>query len=66
MRRRHLLSLSAAGLAMPAVSRAQSAAWPDRPLHLIVPFPLGGSTDTIARIIQSKLSEALGKQVVID
>jgi len=65
MRRRHILSLSVAGLAMPAVVRAQGA-WPDRPLRLIVPFPPGGSTDTIARIIQPKLSEALGKQVVIE
>jgi tripartite-type tricarboxylate transporter receptor subunit TctC len=65
MRRRHLLTLSAAGLAMPAVSRAQGA-WPDRPVRLIVPFPPGGSTDTIARIVQPKLSEALGKQVVIE
>ena len=65
MRRRHLLSLSAAGLAMPAVSRAQTA-WPERAVRLIVPFPPGGSTDTIARIIQPKLSEALGKQVVIE
>jgi tripartite-type tricarboxylate transporter receptor subunit TctC len=65
MRRRHILSLSVAGLAMPAVARAQGA-WPDRPVRLIVPFPPGGSTDTIARIIQPKLSEALGKQVVIE
>ena len=62
---RRLFSLAAAGLAAPAVARAQGA-WPDRPVRLIVPFPPGGSTDTIARIIQPKLSEALGKQVVIE
>lgn len=66
MRRRRLLSLSVAGLAMPAVARAQQGAWPDRPLRLIVPFPPGGSTDTIARIIQPKLSELVGKQVVVE
>jgi len=65
MRRRHLLPLTVAGLATPAVLRAQGA-WPDRPVRLIVPFPPGGSTDTIARIIQPKLSEGLGKQVVIE
>ncbi|MBD0272798.1 MAG: tripartite tricarboxylate transporter substrate binding protein, partial [Acetobacteraceae bacterium] len=65
MRRRHLLSLTAAGLAAPAVSGAQ-ASWPERPVRLIVPFPPGGSTDTIARIFQPKLSEALGKPVVIE
>lgn len=65
MRRRHLLSLTAAGLAAPAVLRAQGA-WPDRPVRVVVPFPPGGSTDTIARIVQPKLSEALGRQVVIE
>src|SRR5918998_4334446 len=65
MRRRHLLSLTFAGLAAPTVLRAQSA-WPDRPVRLIVPFPPGGSTDTIARIVQPKLSDALGKPVVIE
>ena len=65
MRRRHLLPLAAAGFAAPAVLRAQGA-WPDRPVRMIVPFPPGGSTDTIARIVQPKLSEALGKPVVIE
>ncbi len=65
MRRRHLLSLTAAGLSAPAVSRTQGA-WPDRPVRLIVPFPPGGSTDTIARIVQPKLGEASGKPVVIE
>ncbi len=65
MRRRHLLPLTVAGLAAPAVLRAQGA-WPDRPVRLIVPWPPGGSTDTIARIFQPKLSEALGKPVVIE
>jgi tripartite-type tricarboxylate transporter receptor subunit TctC len=65
MRRRHLLSSTLAGLAAPAVLRAQGV-WPDRPVRLIVPFPPGGSTDTIARILQPKLSETLGKPVVIE
>jgi len=65
MLRRNLLVLSAAGLAMPSVSRAQ-AAWPERPVRMVVPFPPGGSSDTYGRILQPKLSEALGKPVVID
>ena len=65
MRRRHLLALSAAGLAAPGLLRAQGA-WPERPIKLIVPWPPGGSTDTVARIFQPKLSEILGRQVVID
>jgi tripartite-type tricarboxylate transporter receptor subunit TctC len=65
MQRRHLLALTAVGLAAPSVLHAQGS-WPDRPVRLIVPFPPGGSTDTIARIFQAKLSEQLGRQVVID
>jgi tripartite-type tricarboxylate transporter receptor subunit TctC len=41
-------------------------AFPDRPLRYIVPFPPGGSTDIVARIIAAALTERLGKQVVID
>lgn len=65
MKRRHLLASMPAGLLLPAVARAQ-AAWPDRPVRLIVPFPPGGSTDTIARIIQPQMSELLGRPLVIE
>jgi tripartite-type tricarboxylate transporter receptor subunit TctC len=69
MRRRHILALTTAGLAAPlaapGILRAQGA-WPDRPIKLIVPWPPGGSTDTVARIFQPKLSEILGKAIVID
>ncbi|MBR0665925.1 tripartite tricarboxylate transporter substrate binding protein [Roseomonas hellenica] len=41
-------------------------AWPERPIRLIVPWPPGGSTDTIARLFQAKLGELLGRPVVID
>jgi tripartite-type tricarboxylate transporter receptor subunit TctC len=40
--------------------------YPTRPIRFIVPFPPGGSTDTYARIIGTKLSEALGQQFVLD
>ncbi len=65
MKRRHLLASMPACLLLPAVARAQ-AAWPDRPVRLIVPFPPGGSTDTIARIIQPQMSELLGRPLVIE
>ncbi|MFC7607430.1 tripartite tricarboxylate transporter substrate-binding protein [Teichococcus aestuarii] len=57
--------LAAGGLASPTVSRAQTS-WPDRPIRLIVPWPPGGSTDTVGRIFQPKLQEILGKPVVIE
>ncbi len=69
MQRRTLFALTAGGLAAPHLLRAQGSqagAWPERPVRLVIPFPPGGSTDTIARIFQPKLSEALGRPVVID
>ncbi len=65
MDRRALMALTAAGLVAPRVLSAQGA-WPDRPVRIIVPFPPGGSTDTIARLFQAKLAEGLGKPVVIE
>lgn len=47
-----------------AVAFAQ--AYPERPIRLIVSYPPGGGTDVTARTIQAKLSEGLGRQVVID
>ena len=41
-------------------------AYPNRPLRIIVPFPPGGSTDVIARLIGQKLTESWGQQVVVD
>jgi tripartite-type tricarboxylate transporter receptor subunit TctC len=40
--------------------------WPARPVRLIVPFPPGGGTDTVARPLSAKLSQMLGQQFVID
>jgi tripartite-type tricarboxylate transporter receptor subunit TctC len=40
--------------------------FPSRPVRIVVPFPPGGPTDTVARIIGPKLSEALGHQIIID
>ncbi|HEY4251875.1 MAG TPA: tripartite tricarboxylate transporter substrate-binding protein [Roseomonas sp.] len=65
MKRRSLLALATAGLAAPHVAGAQGA-WPDRPIRLVVPWPPGGSVDTIARLFQAKLGDVLGRPVVID
>jgi tripartite-type tricarboxylate transporter receptor subunit TctC len=47
-------------------SPATAQEWPDHPLHLIVPFPAGGSADVQSRVIAEGLSAALGQPVVID
>src|SRR5690349_20737694 len=45
---------------------AQAQTYPTRPIRMIVPFPAGGPTDAIARIVGQKLTEAWGQQVVVD
>ncbi|WP_426956726.1 Bug family tripartite tricarboxylate transporter substrate binding protein [Muricoccus radiodurans] len=69
LRRRSLIVAGAAGLAMPSVLRAQGSgtgSWPERPIRLIVPWPPGGSTDTVARIFQPRLVEVLGRPIIIE
>jgi tripartite-type tricarboxylate transporter receptor subunit TctC len=45
---------------------AQSANWPARPIHLVVPFPPGSSSDIVARLVAKSLSERLGQQLVVE
>ena len=61
------LSLFAGSLPLADSSgQAQAAAFPDKPIRLIVPFPPGGSNDVLGRYIGIKLTERLGQQIVID
>ncbi len=65
--RRHLIGCGAAALATPALgSSAFAQVWPSRFVRMIVPFPPGGGTDAIARIVAGRLSEMWGQQVVIE
>jgi tripartite-type tricarboxylate transporter receptor subunit TctC len=45
---------------------AYAADWPERPIHIIVPFPAGGSTDVAARLIGDFLSRSFGQSVVVE
>jgi len=58
------VALGAPGLAAPNVAAAQ-AAWPDKPVRIIVPFAAGGGTDIVARPWAEKLSQAFRQQFII-
>jgi tripartite-type tricarboxylate transporter receptor subunit TctC len=59
------LTIAALVLAGPGAARAADP-YPTRPVHWIVPFPPGGATDVVARIMAQWLSDHLGQQVVIE
>src|SRR5215203_745105 len=64
-RRSLIVGAAAAVLGAPGILRAQ-ADWPKGQIKFIVPFPPGGSTDPVARIIQAKLIELTGWNIIVD
>ena len=65
--RRQFLQLATAAAALPALSRyAFAAGYPSRPVHWLVSFTPGGSSDILARLMGQWLSERLGQQFVIE
>jgi len=62
---RILRAAALAGAALAAAGPAQ-AAYPDKPISLVVPFPAGSGTDAVGRIFAAELGEILGQQVVVE
>ena len=60
------ISLAAMTIALAAAAAPGHAAYPDKPVTLVVPFPPGGSTDMIARTLGAKLQERLGQTFVVE
>jgi tripartite-type tricarboxylate transporter receptor subunit TctC len=65
--RRQFLQLATSAAILPSGSRLAGAeTYPSRPITIVVPFPAGGPTDTIARILADRMTAALGQSVVIE
>src|SRR5215468_3327910 len=65
--RRQFLHLAVGTAALPVMSRiARAQAYPSRPVRIIVPFPAGQATDTVARLTGQSLLERLGQPFVIE
>jgi tripartite-type tricarboxylate transporter receptor subunit TctC len=65
MKNRFLAAIAAAFLAALAPA-AQAQSWPAHSIKMVVPFPAGGPTDVVTRVISEKLGEALGQPVVVE
>jgi tripartite-type tricarboxylate transporter receptor subunit TctC len=61
-----VLAASIVAACLLATGAASAQNYPERPITMIVPFPPGGATDTIARIIQDPMQKALGQPIVVE
>ncbi|MFO1163350.1 MAG: tripartite tricarboxylate transporter substrate binding protein [Reyranellaceae bacterium] len=66
MLQRRTLLAAAAGLAAPAIARANETSWPTRTVRFICPFAPGGGTDTVSRLLCDQLARRFGQQFVVD
>jgi tripartite-type tricarboxylate transporter receptor subunit TctC len=66
MMRALLAALLCAGWALHGLDLAHAQAYPNRPVRMIVPFPAGGPTDGMARIISDRLGAVLGQTIVVE
>src|SRR5262245_25674279 len=65
--RRQFLHLAAGAVALPTAPRfAWAQAYPTRPVTLIVPFPAGGATTTLARVLAEHMKTTLGQPIVVE
>ncbi len=66
MKRRHICAALAAFVLAAVSAVAPAASFPEQNITVVVPFPAGGASDVTARLVSSKLSERIGKSVIIE
>jgi tripartite-type tricarboxylate transporter receptor subunit TctC len=64
-RRTFMTSAAAAGVLVVSAARGQSG-WPDHTVKIVIPYPAGGSTDVLSRILAERLKDMLGQNFVIE
>jgi len=65
-RRAFLTSAAAAGVMAATRAHADDSHWPDRPVRIIVPYPAGGSTDVLTRILAERLKDIFSQSFVVE
>lgn len=68
MQRNHFLRAAIAALALAAASSgfAQTQPWPSRPVRVVIPFPPGGTLDTVGRLLAQKLGDQTGQPFIVE
>ncbi|MDQ0586430.1 Bug family tripartite tricarboxylate transporter substrate binding protein [Variovorax paradoxus] len=68
MQRNHFLRAALAALALAAASSgfAQTQPWPTRPVRVVIPFPPGGTLDTVGRLLAQKLGDQMGQPFIVE
>jgi len=66
MQRRHWLQWAALAPAVLTPLAARAQAWPARTIKLVVPFPPGGTTDVVSRLVGAELSKSLGQMMIVE